>query len=84
MSTTKDLQDKIDSVDITSETINSPKDGTWYWEKLINVLNVQDKLLMNKMNAAFGSSITDFDTISRDLDQVDKLVTEVRSKSSLP
>lgn len=86
--TTDNLQDKIDSV-LLSENIlpnsgvNQPKDGVWYWEKLINVLNVQDKLLENKMNAAFGSSSTDFDTINHDLDHVEKLVAEVRAKSSL-
>jgi hypothetical protein len=87
--TTEDLKEKIDSAVLSEEilpdcNVNQPKDGIWYWEKLINVLNVQDKLLDNKMNAVFGSSSTDFDTINRDLDHVEKLVTEIRSKSSLP
>lgn len=87
--TVEDLQDKIESASLTENIVpasgvNQPKDGIWYWEKLINVLHVQDKLLENKMNAAFGSSSTDFDSINRDLDYVEKLVLEVRSKSSLP
>lgn len=97
--TREDLQDKIDSVSSSIESTASdasndshPSTATgsgnnnqaWYWEKLINILTVQSTLLENRMGAALGSSSTDFDVVSGDLDTVDRLVTEIRSKSCLP
>lgn len=72
--TMSDLNHRIDSCD------SDP--GNWYLEKLVNVLRVQEKLLDNRMTSSIGGS-DNVDLVNKELDRVEQLITEIRSKSSL-
>lgn len=58
--------------------------GNWYLEKLVNVLRVQQKLLDNRMTAAVGSmNDNNADLVYKDMDRVEQLISEIRSKASV-
>ena len=74
--TMSDLNHRIDSCDTDP--------GNWYLEKLVNILRVQQKLLDNRMTSSIGSANSEnMDLVTKELDRVEQLITEIRSKSCL-
>lgn len=77
------------SVDSTMSDLNHMVDShhddpnNWYLEKLVNVLRVQQKILDNRMTSNIGSVSGNTDLLNKELDMMERLVTEVRSKSNL-
>lgn len=71
--TMQDLNQKIES--------DESDPNNWYREKLYNVLQVQQKLLDNRMTSSIGSANEDI--LRQEMDRVEQLVTEIRSKSCL-
>lgn len=84
-------EDIRESVDKTMNELNSLIDsrepdhpGNWYLEKLVNVLRVQQKLLDNRMTAAVGSmNDNTTDLVHKDMDRVEQLISEIRTKASV-
>ena len=62
------------------------KKNIWYLEKLLNVLNIQEKLLDNRMNSSFGHFSNDaegnhqFEGIKNELDKLHDLIQEISKK----
>lgn len=86
--TRADLESKVEvssssSYDSMSE---DQKKSVWYLEKLLNVLNIQEKLLDNRMGSTFHHSSksyeSNFDEITRELDKLDDLIQEIIRKTS--
>ena len=73
--TMSDLNDRIDASDADP--------GNWYLEKLVNVLRVQQKLLDNRMTSSIACTSEHMDLAHKDMDRVEQLISEIRSKSSL-
>ena len=70
-----DLTKRIDSCDTDP--------GNWYLEKLVNVLRVQQKLLDNRMTSSIASASEHMELAHKDMDRVEQLISEIRTKSCL-
>ena len=81
------LEDKVSTDPETESKLSEEeKKNIWYLEKLLNVLNIQEKLLDNRMNSSFGhfSKDTDgsvqFDHVKNELDKLNDLIQEITKK----
>lgn len=81
------LEDKVSTTaEMESNLSEEEKKSIWYLEKLLNVLNIQEKLLDNRMTSSFGhfSKDTDgngqFDDVNRELDKLHDLIQEITKK----
>ena len=80
------LEVKISSGEVKGDDPASPENTErakqlWYLEKLANVLNVQEKLLDNRVGCTFRSS-EQYVEIMSELDKFESFVNEITEKCS--
>ncbi|KAI1286354.1 hypothetical protein HDE_11107 [Halotydeus destructor] len=83
--TKQELEDKVSlgsrtSPDSVDDSERLRKD-CWYLDKLLNVLNVQEKLMDNRVGCTFQSS-DNYADIMQQLDKLEKLIKEIELKCS--